>query len=506
MTAFWRLLDEAWWQLRHSRWGQATVASLGLLWVRWWAPALVQVVWVGWRWRQRRSNLLPWQYRAASIRYHWGAAMRIGKLDQDARFARKQLTGQTTRRSRIASIRQTPGAIEVTCERLAGQSEQLWRMALLEVGNQLRLPRPSLRFPSARRVVLVFPRSDRDPDMYEVQPARSMPPGKAVPVAKRAGGGKAKLPLLGSHLLVAGATGSGKGSVIWSIVGALTAGIQSGMVQVWAIDPKGGIELGLGRQVFTRFTAGSDPEQIRDLLASARAQMEARQARMVGHSRLHEPSAAEPWVLIVVDEFLTLTAAIPDKKLRDQVMADLIILLSQGRAVGFTVIAASQVAQKDAIGPAIRDLFTHRVLLRVTTAEQVDMTLGTGARRNGAEADSISDDSPGVGYLLEDGRQPVRVRFPWWSDQAIRALPAAPVVDVQDAELPAVPAPRRRRLSKLEAAVEFVEQQEGQVTAAQIVAEVGVSKTVAYDALSVFRNRLTAPLTDGSGTVKERQR
>ncbi|MFU8855350.1 hypothetical protein ACNAW0_30970, partial [Micromonospora sp. SL1-18] len=41
-----------------------------------------------------------------------------------------------------------------------------------------------------------------------------------------------------------GATGSGKGSVIWSVVRSLAAGVASGLVQIWGLDPKGGMELG----------------------------------------------------------------------------------------------------------------------------------------------------------------------------------------------------------------------------------------------------------------------
>ena len=63
---------------------------------------------------------------------------------------------------------------------------------------------------------------------------------------------------VGSHVLVVGATGAGKGSVLWSILFALAEPIRAGLVKVWAIDPKGGMELASGRHLFDRFCHGDN--------------------------------------------------------------------------------------------------------------------------------------------------------------------------------------------------------------------------------------------------------
>ncbi|WP_422389012.1 FtsK/SpoIIIE domain-containing protein [Janibacter alittae] len=60
----------------------------------------------------------------------------------------------------------------------------------------------------------------------------------------------------GTHTLIAGATGAGKGSVLWSLVAGLKASVLNHTVEIWAIDPKGGMELGLGRGAFSRFEGG----------------------------------------------------------------------------------------------------------------------------------------------------------------------------------------------------------------------------------------------------------
>lgn len=46
------------------------------------------------------------------------------------------------------------------------------------------------------------------------------------------------LPVLGNHILVAGATGAGKGSALWSLIAALAPDVKRGRVRLWVIDPK----------------------------------------------------------------------------------------------------------------------------------------------------------------------------------------------------------------------------------------------------------------------------
>ncbi|EUA44252.1 ftsK/SpoIIIE family protein [Mycobacterium xenopi 3993] len=54
-----------------------------------------------------------------------------------------------------------------------------------------------------------------------------------------------RLPVLGQHILIAGATGAGKGSVLWSLIAGLAPHVKTGRVRLCVIDPKGGMELGL---------------------------------------------------------------------------------------------------------------------------------------------------------------------------------------------------------------------------------------------------------------------
>jgi S-DNA-T family DNA segregation ATPase FtsK/SpoIIIE len=131
-------------------------------------------------------------------------------------------------------------------------------------------------------------------------------------------------------------------------------------------------------------------------------------------------------VVILVDEVAFLTAYQPDRQLRDRVKAALATLTTQGRAVGFCVIAALQDPRKEVM--SIRNLFPDRIAMRLDEPEQVDMVLGDGARDRGATADLISTDpatGAGVAFVrLQTDPDPVRVRAAWVTDADIRAMAA----------------------------------------------------------------------------------
>jgi S-DNA-T family DNA segregation ATPase FtsK/SpoIIIE len=262
-----------------------------------------------------------------------------------------------------------------------------------------------------------------------VHPGEATDPARLI-VGRVEDGTPYHLRLLGTHLLVVGATGSGKGSVLWSIIAALAPGIREGLVQLWALDPKGGMEFAFGRPLFARFVYGDAEEdagstsyeqEFARVLEDAVRVMRRRQSSLRGRTRLHQPSAAEPLIVVVVDEIASLTAYVTDRDAKRGIDAALSLLLSQGRAVGVLVVGAVQDPRKDVL--ALRDLFPTRVALRLIEAEAVDMTLGRGARLRGAKCDEIPESLPGVGYVALDGiPEPVRVRFCHITDAHIFAL------------------------------------------------------------------------------------
>jgi S-DNA-T family DNA segregation ATPase FtsK/SpoIIIE len=303
----------------------------------------------------------------------------------------------------------------LTVRLLAGQCPAQVEAVTDQLAHTFGATRCRVRTTGPGRVRLEFTRHDRLTAPVPALPVPDEVDFTAVPVGLAEDGSPWLLSLLGNHLLIAGATGSGKGSVVWSLLRALAEPIHFGLVRVWGLDPKGGMELSLGAPLFTRL-AYADPGALVALLEDAVAVLRARadRLRQLGIRR-HEPSVALPLILLVVDELAALTAYVGDRELKRRAELALQLLLSQGRACGVLVVAAVQDPGKDVVG--FRDLFPLRVGLRLVEDVQVDMALGRGARRRGAECDRIPANLPGVGYVLPDGApEAVRVRAGWVTD------------------------------------------------------------------------------------------
>lgn len=239
-----------------------------------------------------------------------------------------------------------------------------------------------------------------------------------ITVGKTTGDGPWRLPLIGNHLLIGGVTGSGKGSVLWSIIGALAPHVHAGRVRLLVADPKGGMELGPGQPLFHRFAYQS--ETINAMLADAVEIMTARAQRLRGVTRTHTPTVREPQLVVIVDELAALTA-FTDRKLRTEIEHSLGLLLSQGRAVGISVVAAVQDPSKDVV--PLRQFFPLRLGLRMAEPTQTTMILGPGAVEAGARCHQLPAHLPGIGYIAADGAAaPVLVRAFHYQDEHIAHL------------------------------------------------------------------------------------
>src|SRR5205085_11526597 len=110
--------------------------------------------------------------------------------------------------------------------------------------------------------------------------------------------------------------------------------------------------------------------------------LQARAERLAGITRQHTPSTADPLVVIVIDELADLIAYHPDRDLTRRAEAALSVILSQGRAVGYVVVAFLQDPRKETV--KMRHLFTQAIGLRLRDREEVAMVLGDGAATAGA--------------------------------------------------------------------------------------------------------------------------
>ncbi|MEU8171217.1 FtsK/SpoIIIE domain-containing protein [Micromonospora sp. NPDC049004] len=296
-----------------------------------------------------------------------------------------------------------------------------------------------------RHVWLVFIRRDPLTRIVAPLPVPARPDFTALPLGLREDLAVYCLRLLATHVLIGGATRMGKGSVIWSLLRALAAGIRSGLVRVWAIDPKGGMELSIGRPLFSRYV-DDDWTRMADMLDDAVTRMRARQRLLRGKVRVHTPTVDEPLIVIVIDEIAALLAYLPDSDIRNRIAQSLGLLLSQGAGLGVLVVAATQDPRKEVV--SVRDLFPTRIALGLTERGHVDLLLGDGARDRGALADQIPLSAKGVAYVLLDGQpEPARVRFSFIADDVIRDMaatfPASPEMAPEPVESPAPVKPAR---------------------------------------------------------------
>jgi DNA segregation ATPase FtsK/SpoIIIE, S-DNA-T family len=250
---------------------------------------------------------------------------------------------------------------------------------------------------------------------------------RALPIGRCEDGKLFTARLRSTHLLIAGATGAGKGSYLWGLVRAMLPAMAAGLVRVHACDPKL-MELAFGRPLFDRYGKyAADPAAIAELLEADVAEMQERAGRFAGRQRDHTPTTDDPFVVVLVDEVAFLTAYQADRKLRDRTLAALATLTTQGRAVGYAVVAALQDPRKEVLN--IRNLFPDKIALRLDEPAQVDLVLGDGAHDRGARCEDISSDTAtgaGVGYVrLETDPDPVRVRAAYVTDTDIAEMTAA---------------------------------------------------------------------------------
>jgi DNA segregation ATPase FtsK/SpoIIIE, S-DNA-T family len=356
------------------------------------------------------------RWRGWFYRRHWHAAMTLAGL---APTYRRRVMLPV-----LGKVHATGAVDLVTVGLVTGQAPDHFASRAENLAHAFGAQLCRVRSAAPGLVTLELVRADTLSDPIGALPVPAEVDLSALAVGRQENGSAWLLRLLSTHLLIAGATGSGKGSVLWSLIRALLPAICNGWVQVWALDPKR-MELSYGRALFARYA--DTPAAMVELLEAAVAEMHQRAARFGGKTRTFAPSAEFAFLVVVIDELAFLTAYQPERDLRKRAEAAIATLTSQGRSVGVCVVGALQDPRKDVIN--LRNLFPTRIALRLDESDQVDMVLGDGARDRGALADEISalpQIGAGVAYVrLDSSPNPVRVRAAFVSDEDIHAMVAA---------------------------------------------------------------------------------
>ncbi|PDP85576.1 cell division protein FtsK [Glycomyces fuscus] len=390
----------AWWWLDWPGlaclWGVAAVVSL--VWWRAWPDSYRACV---------TLRVLAWWRHLFVYRRHWQPVLVISGLAESYQ-ERRYLP-------RIRRVVCNSWADYVRVSLVAGTSPADFEHRVTELAHGFAAPSCRVVVNGPRDITLEFPRHDTLAEPLDAFPMTHHVDLDALPVGRREDGSPWLLRLHGTHVLVVGVTGAGKGSVIWSTIRAMLPALVDGTAQVWAIDPKR-MELAYGRDLFAHYADTGESAVV--LLEKAVASMQERAERYAGKQRSHVATVDDPFVVVLLDEVAFLTAYHPDRDVRRRAENAIATLTSQGRSVGFAVLAALQDPRKEVMN--LRNLFPDKVALRLDEASQVDMVLGEGARERGAEAHLIDPTLPGVAYVrLEGSPSPVRVRAAYVSDEDI---------------------------------------------------------------------------------------
>lgn len=338
----------------------------------------------------------------------------------------RRTTGTAWPESQVPSIRRMTSRgtrIQVTVRPLLGQTVEDFERVNDRLRTSVGATRARVDLEPPNDVRLTFTVGDTLAEPFKArEPALTTHPLTShVWMGRCEDGTDWRLPL-GPHTLVAGCSGSGKGSVLWSLAFGLAPWVKTGLVRLHGIDLKGGMEILMGADLFS--TCATTPAEAVAVLEQLVAEMQKRTKEYAGRVRSHTATEDEPLNVVLIDELAALTAYCPERDLQRRAEMAINMLCSQGRAPGFTVFACLQDPRKEVI-PS-RGLFTQMVGLRLKDMTETAMVLGDAAMASGAHCHRITRATPGMGYICpEEGGYPVRVRAGHASDQAIRLVAEA---------------------------------------------------------------------------------
>ena len=192
----------------------------------------------------------------------------------------------------------------------------------------------------------------------------------------------AKMP----HLLIAGATGSGKSVCINVLITSLLYRLHPKELKFIFIDPKM-LELSVyGGLPFLARPVVTNPKRAEKVLADAVVEMEGRYKKLAGQSvrniedynaRQKNPEEKMPYIVIIVDELADMMIAAASSRIEMLITR----LAQMARAVGIHLILATQRPSVDVITGLIKANFSARIAFQV--ASKIDSrTILDG---NGAE-------------------------------------------------------------------------------------------------------------------------
>jgi DNA segregation ATPase FtsK/SpoIIIE, S-DNA-T family len=375
-----------------------------------------------------RAHPDTFDYFAAPVLRAWRrrwltyVAGRWSNTMADCGFSREHRKTGATQIPRLVKVRSySPTTDTVWFRPLRGQSIEDYEAKTSALRDAFRVERVGVERVKPGTLALIIQRGEA---FTEVIPAPDMPSAvdavdiTSVYVGDDEFDGEIRFAILGQHIFCAGASRSGKNSLGWSILRCLAPLIRAGLVRLWVCDPKQ-MEFAKLEPVAHRYAA--DQGECLDLVETYVAEMQAKQAAIRDQGdRKATISPEMPLDLLILDELGALTAFGDFARDFRRLLA---LIGSQGLGSNNVMIGFVQDPSKDTV--PVRDYFTTRICLRVTTSAQVDMVLGEDARLRGALADEIPNDpsTAGIGYVIRPRtRAPLRMRLAYVNDAEVDDL------------------------------------------------------------------------------------
>jgi len=244
-----------------------------------------------------------------------------------------------------------------------------------------------LPIPGTRFVGIEVPASERKVIRLEdVQPEQDHPLRFPVGVAVDGKGVSARVDKL-PHLLVAGATGSGKSVFVTAMLAHLVNHAEPADLQLVLVDPKR-VELAPFAHVpHLAMPPATDVSSAIEALDWAVAAMDERWATLqqAGKKQISELDDPPPYLLVVVDELadLMMTAG-------KRAEASIVRLLQLGRAAGVHLVLATQRPSTDVITGLIKTNTPSRMVFSVTSHTDSNVALGqSGAEKLLGQGDGL---------------------------------------------------------------------------------------------------------------------
>jgi S-DNA-T family DNA segregation ATPase FtsK/SpoIIIE len=255
---------------------------------------------------------------------------------------------------------------------------------------------------------------------------------KRIPFGVDPRGRAQSVPLIQHNTLIGSLPGQGKTSSVRVL--ACGAALDPS-VELWLHENKGTGDLDSLACVSHRFVSGIDDESIKyaaDSLKLLREEVMRRSAAIKRLPRdlcpdkritrqIADKRSLKLWPLLAVfDECQNLFM---HPKYGKKAGEDAEFIIKLGRALGVTLVLATQRPDKDSLPTGISGNVSIRFCLRVAGQIENDMILGTSAYKNGIRATQFRPEiDAGNGYLAGAGSLPVVVRTAYLDDPATNVI------------------------------------------------------------------------------------